>query len=108
MLVEEIRERFMNMKIGLENLNSKVDLSSSSKSGELILRTCICGAFYDKFVKASYKRLDKDLSCHYKPFNYVMETDYANTLVFNKLNRNLVTEYLLENFFKEKYEVRVS
>lgn len=57
-LVEEIRHRFSRISINTKCLNSKVLLSDDSSSAELMLKICIGGAFYNKYVKAAYKNED--------------------------------------------------
>lgn len=44
------------MNVSLESLNSEVDLFDENSVGEMILKTCIGGAFYKNYVKASYKK----------------------------------------------------
>ena len=55
-LAHEIRSRFLKMNVSLESLNSEVDLFDENSVGEMILKTCIGGAFYKNYVKASYKK----------------------------------------------------
>lgn len=62
-LVEEIRLRFQRMNISPQCLNSKVKLWDKENQrvvneGILILKICIGGAFYNKYVKAAYKNED--------------------------------------------------
>ena len=57
-LVDEIKHRFIEMNISPVCLNSKVKLSDTDKDGELILKICIGGAFYNKYVKPAYKNSD--------------------------------------------------
>ena len=57
-LSEEIRHRFLRMNISMQCLNSKVKLRDDNPDAELILKICIGGAFYSKYVKAAYKNED--------------------------------------------------
>ena len=57
-LSEEIQYRFLKMNIPVECLNSRVKLREDDPSSVLILKLCIGGAFYNKYVKAEYKNED--------------------------------------------------
>lgn len=57
-LCEEVRNRFIRMNIPPQCLNSKVNIRDDNPDGELILKLCIGGAFYNKYVKAAYKNED--------------------------------------------------
>lgn len=48
----------MRMDIPPQCLNSRVKLRDDNPSAELILKLCIGGAFYNKYVKAEYKNDD--------------------------------------------------
>ena len=49
----------MRINISPQCLNSKVYLGrEDSPEAELILKICIGGAFYNKYVKAAYKNSD--------------------------------------------------
>jgi len=54
-MVEEIRARFQRMNIPERCLNSKVKMRDENPESILILKTCIGGAFFGKYVKAAYK-----------------------------------------------------
>jgi hypothetical protein len=59
-MVDEIRHRFTMMKISEKCLNSKVrmrekDTNLDNPDAIMILKTCIGGAFYGKYVKGVYK-----------------------------------------------------
>ena len=58
MLVEEIRNRFMRMNISEQCLNSRIVMREDNPDAELVLKVCIGGAFYNKYVKAAYKNED--------------------------------------------------
>ena len=49
-LAEEIRERFMRMNISMQCLNSRVKMRDDNPHAELILKICIGGAFYNKYI----------------------------------------------------------
>lgn len=57
-LVEEIKHRFTRINISNSCLNSSVSLAKDNPSGELLLKICIGGAFYNKYAKAVYKNED--------------------------------------------------
>ena len=62
-LVDEIKHRFLEMNISPICLNSKVKISDSNREGELVLKICIGGAFYNKYVKPVYKNDDLLARC---------------------------------------------
>ena len=51
-MVDEIKTRFLRMNIPEKQVNSRVKLDDENGDGELILKTCIGGAFYNKYIKA--------------------------------------------------------
>lgn len=61
-MVDEIKSRFLRMKIPEKCINSRVhftdDKGLPNHDAELVLKTCIGGAFYNKYVKAQYKNED--------------------------------------------------
>lgn len=107
-LVEEIRLRFTRMNISPQCLNSKVKLwdedNKESKDGELILKMCIGGAFYNKYVKAAYKNEDQLKRALADPkFDY---DEATRTLVLNKISEH-INENHLKQFFEAKFKVAV-
>lgn len=57
-LVEEVRARFQRINISSQCINSKVRIRDDNPDGILILKACIGGAFYNKYVKPAYKNED--------------------------------------------------
>lgn len=70
----------------------------------MILKCCIGGAFYNKYVKAAYKNedmLSKIASTK------LFDGDEAQTaLILNKMNEH-ITENHLKHFFEGKFKVPV-
>lgn len=104
-LVEEIRVRFTRMNISPQCLNSKVKLwEKDNHEGELILKICIGGAFYNKYVKAAYKNEDQLTRAKSDPkFNY---SEATRTLILNKISE-VINENHLKQFFEAKFKVSV-
>lgn len=57
-MVDEVKHRFLRMNIPEKVLNSRVRTDEENPDGNLILKTCIGGAFYNKYIKAQYKNED--------------------------------------------------
>lgn len=86
-LVEEIRHRFTRINISPQCLNSKVKLTEDNPDAELILKICIGGAFYNKYVKAAYKNEDQFNRSRSDP---KFDSDEASrTLILNKINEHI-------------------
>ena len=51
-MVDEVKHRFLRMNIPEKCLNSRVRTGEDYPDGDLILKTCIGGAFYNKYIKA--------------------------------------------------------
>lgn len=51
LMVDEVKVRFLRMNIPIQCLNSRVRVGVDYPDGELILKTCIGGAFYSKYIK---------------------------------------------------------
>jgi len=51
-MVDEVKVRFMRMNIPEKCLNSRVRTGDDYPDGDLILKTCIGGAFYSRYIKA--------------------------------------------------------
>jgi len=57
-MVDEVKHRFLRMNISEKCLNSRVRTGEEYPDGDMILKTCIGGAFYNKYIKAQYKNGD--------------------------------------------------
>ena len=53
-MVEEIKTRFFRLNIPQESLNSY----ATGSNQDLILKSCIGGAFYNRYIRAQYKNED--------------------------------------------------
>lgn len=94
----------MRMSIPIQCLNSRVRVGLDYPDGDLILKTCIGGAFYNKYVKAQYK--NKDLLAKMRSTD-LFETDHhQRALILNKVS-NYITEDHLKQFFETKFKVPV-
>lgn len=93
------------MNISPQCLNSKVKLwEKDNYEGELILKICIGGAFYNKYVKAAYKNEDQLIRAKSDPkFNY---SEATRTLILNKISEH-INENHLKQFFEAKFKVSV-
>ena len=92
-LAEEIRQRFMRMNISMTCLNSKVRLRDDNPDAELILKICVGGAFYNKYIKAAYK--NEDILSRMRNNKFFDEEEAKNSLILNK-----VSEHITENHLK--------
>jgi len=95
-LVEEIRLRFTRLNISPQCLNSKVKLwdkeGKDCHEGVLILKLCIGGAFYNKYVKAAYKNEDQLSRAKSDP---KFDSDESKrTLVLNKISEHINEHHL--------------
>ena len=72
--------------------------------GDLILKTCIGGAFYNKYIKAQYK--NEDLLARLRSSELFDGEDHQRVLILNKLP-NYITEEHLKQFFETKFKVPV-
>ena len=104
-LAEEIRHRFIRMNISLQCLNSKVRLRDDNPDAELILKICIGGAFYSKYVKAAYK--NEDMLNRMKNHKFFDHEEAKNSLILNKVSEH-ITESHLRQFFEGKFKVPVT
>jgi hypothetical protein len=103
-MVEEVRTRFQRMNIPEKCLNSKVKLRDNNPDAILILKCCIGGAFYNKFVKATYKNdsiLAKALNSHVEE-----NEEDRRSIILNKLSPH-IHEGHLKQFFEAKFKVPV-
>ena len=71
---------------------------------ELVLKTCIGGAFYNKYIKASYK--NEDMIAKMGSSELFHGSDHQRTLILNKLS-DFVTDDHLRQFFSKKFKVAV-
>jgi len=83
-LSEEIRNRFMKMDIPAQCLNSKVNLKPDNPAGELTMKICIGGAFYNRYVKAAYK--NEDLLLRMKNNKFFNHDEASRSLILNKVS----------------------
>ncbi|MEY3441716.1 MAG: hypothetical protein RL493_966 [Pseudomonadota bacterium] len=81
------------MNISPQCLNSKVKLwEKDNKEGELILKLCIGGAFYNKYVKASYKNEDQISRAKADPkFDH---EEAKRTIILNKISEHINETHL--------------
>ena len=70
----------------------------------MILKTCIGGAFYSKYIKAHYK--NEDLLARMRGTELFEGDDHQRVLILNKLS-NYITEDHLRQFFETKFKVPV-
>ena len=104
-LAEEIRQRFMKMNISMTCLNSKVRLRDDNPDAELILKICIGGAFYNKYIKAAYK--NDDILSRMKNSKHFDEETAKRSLILNKVSEH-ITENHLKQYFEGKFKVPVT
>lgn len=57
-MIEEVKNRFLRMNIPEKCLMSRQRFGQDYPDGDLILKTCVGGAFYNKYIKAQYKNED--------------------------------------------------
>jgi hypothetical protein len=103
-LTEEIRTRFQRMDIPPQCLNSRVKLRDDNPTGELILKLCIGGAFYNRYVKAEYK--NEDLLHRTKNSRSFDHAEASQTIILNRVS-DFVTEKHLKQFFEAKFKCPV-
>jgi hypothetical protein len=70
----------------------------------LILKTCIGGAFYNKYVKAAYK--NDEMQSKIQTTNMFEGDEDSRALILNKMSDH-VTENHLKQFFETKFKVSV-
>ena len=101
----EIRHRFIRMNISTQCLNSRVRLMDDNPDAELILKICIGGAFYNKYVKAAYK--NEDMLNRMKSHKYFDAEEAKHSLILNKVSEH-ISETHLRKFFEAKFKVPVT
>jgi HrpA-like RNA helicase len=79
-LIEEIRHRFMNMKVLPEIVNSRVKYD---ENGILILKTILSGAFYRKYIHVEYKNINEREK--YMNPGIIPETVADRSLIYNRV-----------------------
>jgi len=92
-MVDEVKVRFMRMNIPEKCLNSRVRTGDEYPDGDLILKTCIGGAFYNRYIKAQYK--NEDLLNKMRSTELFDNDDHQRALILNK-----VSDYISEDHLK--------
>ena len=95
----------MKMNISMTCLNSKVRLRDDNPDAELILKICIGGAFYNKYIKAAYK--NDDILSRMKNSKHFDEETAKRSLILNKVSEH-ITENHLKQYFEGKFKVPVT
>lgn len=103
-LTEEVRNRFIRMDIPLQCLNSKVRIREDNPAGELIMKLCIGGAFYNRYVKAAYK--NEDLLLRMKNSKFFNHEQASRSLILNKVS-DFINDKHLKQFFEAKFKIPV-
>ena len=86
-------------------LNSKVRLRDDNPDAELILKICIGGAFYNKYIKAAYK--NDDILSRMKNSKHFDEETAKRSLILNKVSEH-ITENHLKQYFEGKFKIPVT
>ena len=93
------------MDIPPQCLNSRVKLRDDNPTGELILKLCIGGAFYNRYVKAEYKNADLlQRVKNHQTFNF---TEASTTIICNPVSE-FINDKHLKQFFENKFKCPVS
>lgn len=92
-MVDEVKVRFMRMNIPEKCLNSRVRTGDEYPDGDLILKTCIGGAFYNRYIRAQYK--NEDLLNKMRSTELFDNDDHQRALILNK-----VSDYISEDHLK--------
>jgi len=93
------------MNISQQCLNSRVRLRDDNPDSELILKLCIGGAFYNKYVKAAYK--NEDMLMRLRNNKFFDDQEAKCSLILNKVN-DYINETHLKQFFEAKFKVPVT
>ena len=80
-------------------------MRDDNPDAELILKMCIGGAFYNKYIKAAYK--NDDILARMKNNKYFNEEEAKNSLILNKVSEH-ITESHLRQYFEGKFKVPVT
>ena len=104
-MVNEVKHRFLRMKIPLKCLNQRARFGPEYPFTDLVLKTCIGGAFYNKYVKAYYK--NEDMLLRVKANKYFDEQEAKQSLILNKVSDH-ISEGHLKQFFEGKFKVPVT
>ena len=92
-MVDEVKVRFMRMNIPEQCLDSRVRFGAEYPEGDLILKTCIGGAFYNKYIKAQYK--NEDLLNRMKTTDLFTNDQDKRAIILNKMS-----DYINESHLK--------
>lgn len=92
LMVDEVKNRFLRMNISLQCLNSRVRIGEEYPDGEIILKTCIGGAFYSKYIKPQYK--NEDLLAKMRSTALFETDDHQRALILNKIPNYITEEHL--------------
>ena len=103
-MVEEIRQRFTKMNIPEKCLNSKVKLRDDNPDAVLILKLCIGGAFYNKYVKAAYK--NEDTLAKMANSSLFTSDEATRSIILNKVSEH-IQDHHLKQYFEGKFKVPV-
>jgi len=103
-MVEEIRNRFQRMNIPERCLNSKVKMREENPESILMLKVCIGGAFFNKYVKAAYK--NDDLIYKMQNNELFAGDEAKRSIILNKVSEH-ITDSNLKQYFENKFKVPV-
>ena len=95
----------MRMNISMTCLNSRVRMRDDNPDAELILKICIGGAFYNKYIKAAYK--NEDILSRMRNHKFFNEEEANNSIILNKVSEH-ITENHLRQYFEGKFKVPVT
>lgn len=100
----EIRQRFLQMNISKPCLNSRVNLRGNDPHGELVIKTCIGGAFYPKYVKAQYK--NEDMLMRMKNSKDFNAEEAKHSVILNAFSESIQDGQLVQ-YMQSKFKVPV-
>ncbi|CDW71563.1 nucleic acid helicase [Stylonychia lemnae] len=103
-MVEEVRQRFQKMNIPEKCLNSKVKLRDDNPDAILIMKLCIGGAFYNKYVKAAYK--NEDTLAKMASSSLFVDDEAKRAIILNKVSEH-IQDHHLKQYFEGKFKVNV-
>ena len=92
------------MNIPERCLNSKVKMRDEHPESILILKTCIGGAFFNKYVKAAYK--NDDLIYKMKNAQIFDGDEGQRSIILNKVSDH-ISDSNLKQYFETKFKVPV-
>ena len=79
-------------------------MRDDNPDAELILKICVGGAFYSKYVKAAYK--NEDMLMRMKNHKFFDSEEAKHSLILNKVSEH-ISESHLRQFFEGKFKVPV-